>query len=69
MASGEEGGRVGFLAVVAAYNVTHGIDVNVVKAAVLHTLENVIGACLVGLGEVSHGELAVFGKAGVAVLG
>ena len=69
MAASEQVGRVGFLAVVAAYDVPYGVDVHIIKTAALHALANVVGTRLVGWGEVGYGELAVFGKAEVAVLG
>ncbi len=55
--------------VVAAHHVAHGVDLDLVKAAVAHPVADALGAGAVRVGEVGDGELALFGIARVAVLG
>ncbi len=54
---------------VAADHVAHGVDLNVVEAAVAHPVADALGAGAVGIGQVGNGELAFFGVARLAALG
>ena len=55
--------------VVAADHVAHGVDLDLVKAAVAHPVADALGAGAVGVGQVGDGELALLGIARFAVLG
>ena len=54
---------------VTAHNVAYGVGVHLVKAAFGHVLVQLLRAGPVGVGQVSHGQLAALGAAGVAVAG
>ena len=53
--------------VVASDDIAHGVDLDFVEAAVVHPVADALGAGAVRLGQVGDGQLAFFGKAGVAV--
>ena len=67
VATGHQGFGVGLVGLVAAHHVAHGVDLDLVKAAVAHPVRDALGAGTVRVREVGHGELAFFGEAGVRV--
>ena len=69
MAARHEVACAGGRRVVAAHHVAHGVHLHRVKAAFAHPVADALCTGTVRVGEVGHGELALFGKAGVGVLG
>ena len=65
--AGEQRLRVGRAGLVAADHVAHRVDVHGVEAGFAHVACDLLGAGAVRLGQVGHGELALFGIAGVGV--
>ena len=55
--------------VVAAHHIAYRVDLDLVKAAVLHPVADALRAGAVRVGQVGDGEQAFFGKAGVRMLG
>ena len=64
-----EHGVIGFEANVAPHHVTNCIDEHFIASARLHVFDNLLGASLMGFGQIGDSELPLFGKTFIGVLG